>query len=135
MIIDTEYGDIFASPYNHIVFAVSADEPVDGGVAGAVMVRFWPGLHKKGVLRLGEVLSNDLGGRVFHALACHSSRRGWGDAPYYIERGLNSIAADDIMASVRMGAGPGGERYRADSFAILGAMARSAKKIVLYERD
>ena len=137
MIIDMRRGDIFEAPYQHIAFATNIQGHGDEGFAGQVSSRFWPELADLGPKKLGEVLSHTVDGKTFHAIVCHSLRGyGWQDTPRVLEECLNSldIPNDETIAIVAIGSGKSGQKHGADTFAIFGAMARSNKRLAIFNR-
>lgn len=135
MIVDMVRGDIFCCAAEHIAFAANAEGYNDAGFAGAVSARYWPGLANTGGNTLGDTLSRRAGGKTFHALVCHELRgEGWSRTPQLVEECLNSLDVpdDEPIAVVLVGGGMIGQMSGADVFAILGGMARSRKRIVVY---
>lgn len=135
MIIDTVRGDALRAPHKHIVFAVNAEGYNDAGFAGLVSSRFWPELANTGGNRLGDVLKKQMGGRTFHAIVCHELKRdGWSRTPQIVEEGVNKldIPAEETIGVVLMGGGLVGQMSGADTYAVLGALARSNKRVTVY---
>lgn len=136
MIIDEKKGDIFEAPCKHIAFAVNTEGINDSGFAGTVSWRWWKELAHIGPQKLGTVLSHKADGRTFHAIVCHSLKRGWARSPEAIEKALNSldVPEDEEIAIVKIGSGPVGIMSGAPTSAILEAMNRSKKKLIVYTR-
>lgn len=136
MIVGTVRGDIFESRYSHIVFAVNTQGHNDAGFAGQVARRFWTELTSTGPKHLGDHLTHKGDdGRFYYALVCHSlESNGWDDTPETITKSLDEIELPELSAMVLAGSGPVGQMQGADVFAILGGIARSKHKIVVYTR-
>lgn len=134
MIIDTRRGDIFESPFTHIIFAVNTEGINDAGFAGQVACRTWPELANIGACPLGSQMDHKDGdGRVFHALCVHSLKaNGWIQAPQAITKALDACDLPEQSAMVLAGSGAVGQIQGADVYAILGGIARSRHKIVIY---
>jgi O-acetyl-ADP-ribose deacetylase (regulator of RNase III) len=135
MIVRYVKGDIFKSPYQHIVFGVNAEGGHNAGFAGDVARRFWPELPTIGKKKLGTILEKTAGGRTFHALVCHQLRDdGWAQTPQLVEKCLNELKVDpaEEIAIVLIGSGFAGYLFRADVQAIMQAMERSNKKLIIY---
>lgn len=135
MIVETVHGDVLASPYTHIAFAVNAEGINDDGFAGFVSSKDWPELAYIGPQKLGDILTRQAEGRVYHALVCHSlGEDGWKDTPAIIERCLNKLDVPDgeTIAVVKIGGGLVGQMMGADVDANLKAIAQSNKKVVVY---
>lgn len=135
MIVDMIREDVFESPHKHIAFAVNAEGFNDAGFASLVATRYWRELTQTGGNKLGETLSKQCGDRTFHALVCHELRGSrWNFTPTFVEDCLNKLALfeDEIVAVVLMGNGPIGQMGGADVFAILGGLARSKRRVVVY---
>ena len=134
MIIDTRRGNIFESPFTHIIFAVNTQGVNDAGFAGQVSSRFWPELASIGQHQLGEHLTyQGKDGRFYHALVCHSlDAGGWDESPQAITQALDACDLPEHSAMVLAGSGMVGRMQGADVYAILGGIARSRHKIVLY---
>jgi len=97
--------------------------------------RFWPGLANIGPLYLGQTLSRKVGGRVFHALVCHTLEPdGFRSTPRIIIQCLDALAvpADQVIACVKIGDGPLGRVCGADVPAILRGIDRSNKRVMVY---
>lgn len=137
MIIREEKGNIFETNCKHIMFAVNTEGANTSGFAGQVSTSFWAELAYIGPKPLGTVLSfNKDGSRTFHAIVCHSLRKGWKEAPSVLRGCLDALNVpnDEPIASVQIGRGPIGRMSGADFFAIIQAMDDSNKSIVLYTR-
>ena len=136
MIIDTKRGDIFESPYSNIIFAVNAEGVNNAGFAGQVAYRFWPELENIGAHELGTCLAHHGDDeRTYHALVCHSlEQNGWAQAPEAITQALDACDLPEPSAMVLAGSGLVGRMQGADVYAILGGIARSKHKIVIYTR-
>lgn len=135
MIVNTTRGDVFQSPNKHIAFAVNTEGYNDAGFAGAVSSRYWPELANTGATKLGDVISKNGKGKTFHALVCHSlGGDGWKKTAETVTKCLDSLDVPDgeTIAIVLMGAGMVGQMGGADVFSIIGGMARSKKKVVVY---
>ena len=136
MIIGITKGDIFGTPYKHIAFAVNTEGFNDSGFAGVISRRYWSKLANNGGNELGEILTKEVGGKVFHALVCHSlGKDGWKQTPEIVEKCLDllNLSPDgETLAIVLMGAGMIGQMQGADVLSILGAMARSNKQVEVY---
>jgi len=137
MIVNTVRGDVFQAPNKHIAFAVNTEGCNDVGFAGAVSSRYWPELANTRALNLGlgSVIQTNIEGKTFHALVCHSlGGDGWSKTAEIVMECLDSLVIPDeeTIAIVLMGAGMIGQMGGADVFAILGGMARSKKKVVVY---
>ncbi len=136
MIVDTIRGDVFQTPYKHIVFAVNTEGYNDAGFAGAVSSRYWPELANTGKKQLGDVLMYTVGDKTFHAIVCHvlNAKEGWYYTPVIVEKCLDQLDVPDgeTIAIVLMGAGVVGRMGGADVFSILGGIARSKKKVAVY---
>lgn len=137
MIVDMVRGDIFRTHCKHIAFAVNVEGYNDAGFAGAVTSRHWPELANTGGNRLGDVLHHQVGEKTFYALVCHElGGSGWTRTPDFVEQCLNmlEVSKDESIAIVLMGSGMVGQLGGADIFLILGAMARSNKRVFVYTR-
>jgi len=135
MIVEQIRGDIIASKHNHIVFGSNIEGYNDAGFAGLISSRFWPELANAGPQKMGDVLTHVSNGRTFHAIVCHSLKKGWDGAPKAIQKGLDSIELKNPKSSigvVLIGNGPVGLMQGADGEANLKAMEKSTKKIVVY---
>lgn len=135
MIAKRVRGDILETPLRHIAFATNTEGFNDGGFAGVVSSKYWPDLVITGPKNLGEVLSYECEDKTFHALVCHSLKlRGWEKTPEAVAKCLDSlpVSDDESVAVVLMGSGEIGQMQGADVPAILDALARSRKKLVLY---
>lgn len=136
-------ADIWKTKYKHIAFAVNTEGHNDVGFAGQVCSRIWAKLAYTGPLantgprQFGEILSFKAIGKTFHALVCHSlAENGWKNTPEVLEECLNSldVSNKETIAIVQIGDGVMGYVGGADEFAILGAMARSEKRLCVYNR-
>jgi len=139
MILERRTGNIFGTECKHIMFAVNTEGINDSGFAGRVSHHFWPELAYCGPQLIGTVLSKkEDGGKTFHAIVCHSLKGGWKEAPKIIEECLDThffdVSDDESIASVQIGGGLIGQFLGADMPAIIQAMERSKKKIILYTR-
>jgi hypothetical protein len=135
MIVNATRGDAFKTPHKHIAFAVNTDGSNDVGFAGAVSSRYWPGLINTGQKKLGETMSKNCKGKTFHALVCYElSGDGWNKTAETVTKCLDSLDLpdDETIAIVLIGAGMIGQLGGADVFAILGGMARSKKRVAVY---
>lgn len=137
MIVNMIHGSIFQTSHKHIAFATNTHGDNRSGFAGIVSSRYWPELATLGRKKLGKVVSKKGKKKTFHALVCHSIRKnGWKDTPKIVMKCLDSIdiPTEETIAVVLIGGGMQGALGGADVFAILGGMARSKKKIVVYHR-
>ena len=134
MIVGNKIGDVLTSPERHVAFAINTEGHNDAGLAGNISDHFWPELASTGPIRMGEILSKDLGYKVFHALVVHSLIDGWSDTPQHIEACFNEleIPTDEEIASVAIGAVLVGALSGANTHDNLAAMDRSNKSIVIY---
>lgn len=138
MIIDTVRGDVFRTALRHIAFAVNTNGYNGAGFAGLVASRHWPELADTGVKKLGSVMSRSVGEKTFYALVCHTlNRSGWKKTPEIVAQCLDSLDIPDgePIAVVLMGSGRVGQMGGADVFAILGGLARSNQKIIVYTKE
>ena len=135
MIIGRKIGNVMTGPERHVAFAVNSEGQNDAGLAGNISCQLWPELASVGALRMGEILSKDIGSKVFHALVVYSFAEGWDAAPRHIEACFNElqIPTDEEVASVAMGAGMIGLLSGANPAENLAAMERSDKRIVIYD--
>ena len=133
MIHDFVKGNILASPYTHICFAVNTEGYNDAGFAGLVASKYWPELADTGPKRLGETMTHTgYDGRVFHALVCHSLKDGWEQTPEVLTKCLDSLALPQQSAIVLVGGGMIGQMYGANVYANLGGIARSQHSFAVY---
>ena len=127
--------DIFKTSCEHIVFALNSRGDNKSGFAALVSRDFWPELVDTGPKKLGEILSRKVEGKTFHAIVCYNkSIGGWEETPKIVEKCLNSldVPVNEAIAIVLMGSGIMEQVERADKSAILDAMARSKKHLVVY---
>jgi len=137
VIVDLVRANIFHTNHKTIAFAVNIEGHNDSGFAGQVSSGYWRELADTGRKQLGDVLSREVGDKTFYALVCHSlGKDGWKKTPETLEKCLNSINVpeDETIAIVLIGSGMIGQLGGADTFAVLGAMARSKKRLVIYAR-
>lgn len=141
MIIDMILGDVLETPYNHIAFKVNPDGwNSSSSAAGQISWRYGLGLEYTGEKSLGEVMSYQAGEKTLHALVCHScdnSRESFKDMPKTVTKCLDSldVPENEIIAVVLMTPGSWeGEVSGANYIEILGGIARSKKKVVVYSR-
>lgn len=139
MIVDIVYGDVLKTSCNHIAFAVRTKGYNNGGFEGQVSSRFWSDLtYFPDEKALGSVLSKKVEEKTFHALICYEfksgQKGGWDMTPQVVTQCLDSldIPPDETVAVVLMGAGLVGQTMGTDVLAILGGLARSKKKVVIY---
>jgi len=135
MIVDTIRGDVFQTTNKHIAFAVNTEGCNDSGFAGAVSSSYWPELANIGAKNFGDVISKNGNGKTFHAIVCHSlDRDGWKKTAETVTKCLDSlyIPDDETIAIVLIGAGMVGQMCGADTFSILGGIARSRNKVAVY---
>lgn len=135
MIVDTRRADVFSGPELHIAFAVNTAGINDSGFAGTVAARYWPELATVGPHKMGTVLSHVVGPRAYHAMVCHSlGEGGWEITPDAVgtclDHGIHANGAE--IAVTLVGGGPVGAMGGADTFAILGGIARSKQRCVVY---
>ncbi|TAN57315.1 hypothetical protein EPN15_04675 [Patescibacteria group bacterium] len=119
MIINTVRSDVFQTPDKHIVFAVNIEGFNDAGFAGVVSSLYWPELANTGPKKLGEVLSKNGKGKIFHALVCHSlGSDGWKKTAEIVTKCLDSLDVPDneTIAIVLMGAGIVGQIWEAPMY-------------------
>ncbi len=134
MITKVINGNVFDTPYNHIAFAINTKGYNDAGFAGQVSERV-PKIANTGKKDLGEVVSIESKGKIFHGLVCHSLEdNGWGGAPKAIITCLEKIQVTDTepIAVVLMGAGMIGQMSGADVKANIRAIHQSKKNCVVY---
>ena len=134
MIDSTVKGNVLEAKEKHVCFAVNTEGANDAGLAGAV-TRDWPELRYVGKSKLGHVYSKEIGGRVFHAVVCHSlGEEGWKGSPAVIRKCLDQIGleANEPVACVLFGSGMIGQLQGADQEANRKAMEDSSAKVVLY---
>jgi len=135
MIIKTKKGNVLSCEEKHVCFAINVEGINDSGLAGVISQK-WENLRYHGDLGYGVVLSKEIDGRVFHAIACHSlGKDGWRDAPAIIKKSLDKIGfeAGEEIACVRFGAGPVGVAQGADADANVAAMDDSSARVVIYD--
>lgn len=135
MIVNMVRGNILNGEQTHVAFAVNTNGRNVAGFAGLVSSRFWPELANTGGNKLGDILTHQAGGKTFHALVCHGrGPKGWEVAEDVVEGCLNSLDVPDeeIIGIVLIGAGVIGKMGGSDVFAILGGMARSKRRVVVY---
>lgn len=121
----------------HIAFAVNTQGYNDSGFAGQVSSVIWPELANTGGNVLGEVLSHKNGTKTYHALVCHSlDSGGWNQTPQIACDCLSKIdiPIDEEIAIVLMGSGLVGMMQGADVNAILSALEKSERKLVVFTR-
>lgn len=135
MIVDTIRGNILNTSLKHIAFAINTEGKNDSGVAGQISRMFWKDIASTGEKNLGVVFSREFGDITFHAIVCHSlEANGWKNTPEVVRKCLDDLEIPETekIAIVLIGSGIVGNLGRADVFAILGGMARSTKKVVIY---
>lgn len=135
MIIGAVRGDVFSTELKHIAFAVNTEGLNDAGFAGIVAQNYWPRLANTSPTRLGRTFSLTTIAYHFHALVCHSlGPDGWQQTPQAVTECLDSLYIPDNepIAVVLMGTGFVGTLGNADVYAIIGGLARSKKRVVLY---
>lgn len=133
-------GDIFETIANHIAFAVHWDnkgqktETNNDGFAAKVAKNGWSDLCKI-KFKKGEPQSKLINGKWFHALPIHTNEEGgWEEAPGLIKTCLDKltiVSSVEVIATVLMGGGASGEKYKA-SVRNLEGMLGTHKTIVLY---
>jgi len=135
MVVRQVTGDIFTASQKHIAFAINKEGENYSGFACAVAKLIWPDLMHLGG-KLGDVHSHKRGQKTYHALVCHSmiGRKGWKDSPKYVRECLNKIRVpeDEEIAIVLIGSGPVGRSQGANVDAILAAMHKSSKRLVVF---
>lgn len=136
MIVERKTGSVIRSPERHVAFPVNREGLNDVGLPGAISRKFWPELASVRTAKLGEIITKDIGRKVFHALVVYSLEDGWSEAPRHIEACFNElkIPVDQEIASVVIGGDAVGARSGADPPANLAAMDRSDQYIVVYEK-
>ncbi|MFA6018086.1 MAG: hypothetical protein WCT28_03655 [Patescibacteria group bacterium] len=134
MIVDALYGNILSTSHSHIVFMVNTGGQYFEGFAGIISDRYWPELASMMRRELGDVLTERVGSRTFHAIVCHSVGIDcWRHAPRYVEECLNKldVPGDETLGVVLAVSGPV-VLPGPDMFAIIGAIARSEKRVIIY---
>jgi hypothetical protein len=136
MIVERIRGNVFETICRHILFGVNTEGVNDTGFAGQVSRRVGKRLADTGGNSLGEVLKFQAGGKVYHAVVCHSlsPRPGWTMTSQIIEKALNDLQVDDDepIAAVLMGGGIIGQVTGADIDSHLAAIERSSKAVYVY---
>lgn len=145
MIVDMIRGDVIQSNARDILFAINTSGACDAGFAGLIARHFWGELESCGDQKLGTILTHDTckdevePARRFHALVCHvlTDRGGWKKTPEVVQFALDDDEMDMIeprepLAVVMIGGGPVGQATGADTYAIMGAMARAKRRVVVY---
>lgn len=136
MIIDKVKGNVFATAHRHIVFGVNTEGFNDVGFAGQVARKVNRELANTGGNFLGEVLTFEGEGRIYHAIVCHSlqAEPGWTRTSKIIEVALNELAigAEEPVAVVLMGGGMIGQMMGANVESHLGAMERCNKSVYVF---
>lgn len=139
MIKEMVIGDILKSPFNNIIFAVNTEGFNDGGFAGLVTRTLWPELANTGGNNLGEVLikhvkkdKNDLTGRTFYAVVCHSLKGGWGQSSRVLENALRDKIPNEPCAVVKIGGGLIGQMSGAPVGELLKVMAGAKQELTVY---
>jgi len=138
MIEDVAKGNIFATTLRNIAFAINAGGKNDSGFAGQVLELFTPRFNKTGKRNLGEVITVETEGKIFHGLVCHRfGLNGWEKSPETITACLDKInlAPGDAIAVVLMGSGFLGRLEGADVAANIRAIHRSRNKCIIYSLD
>lgn len=130
-------GNIFETPADHIAFAMhyKKDSRVNHliGFAGKVAKYGWPEL-KDIDFEKGVPVTQKIKGKHFHACPIHTNEEGgWDEAPELIEQCFNKlpVSGDEVVASVLMGGGLAGMKYKATVNNLQG-MVRTYKTVVLY---
>lgn len=136
MVLEIIRGDILESPHRHIIFGINTEGFNDAGFAGLVASRYWPDLANTGPKELGEVLSLEADGRVFHAIVCHSlsEQNGWEAAAKTVHQALDQLdlPEDEVISCVWIGRGFIGMMSGANSVEMVGAMTLAKPKINIY---
>src|SRR3989337_332084 len=135
MIVNVIRGDVLNSKFKKIAFGVNTEGYNDAGFAGLIAKKFWPEIIVTGKIKLGEVMAKKAYSRTFYALVCHSlSKNGFEQTPQAITQCLDKIKLPktDEIAIVLVGNGVLGRMANADIFSILGGIAQSEKKAVVY---
>ncbi len=135
-------GDIFDTPADHIAFAVHYPTKAgfcnngNGGFASEVLDYGWSDMGKI-IFKKGEPVTRKIRGKYFHALPVHAPEEGgWEETPGLIELCFNRLPVNstDVIASVLIGGGHAGEKYKANVRNLEG-MIRTYKTVVLYVYD
>lgn len=139
MIKECIHDDIIKSPFNNIVFAVNSEGLNDGGFAGFVSKNFWAELENTGGNKLGDVLvknvkkdENDLTGKTFYAIVCHSLENGWSASRIAFGDALRDKIPNNPCAIVKIGAGLIGLLSGAPVAAIMKVMAEAKQELTIY---
>jgi hypothetical protein len=122
------------SQFRHVAFGLAVEGTQGGGVAGMVSKCWWPELAHNRRNKLGDAVSYETPERTYHALVCFSYKLGWSLAGRSIQEALDSINMPDTdeIAVVAIGTGTRGLREKANFYEIIGGMARSDKRVVLF---
>jgi hypothetical protein len=133
MIVDWRVGNVLDGPERHLAFPINVEGKPGVGLDGTIADNYMPELEQTGPLRMGTILSREVGQKFFHGLVVHSLTN-WAEAPKHIEACFNEleISTDEEVASIVMGGGTEGQRVGAETAKNLGAMARSNKSIAIY---
>ena len=134
MVVQTVKENIFNSDARHIAFGVNTEGYNDVGFSGQVTSKYWPELSDCDEHEIGEVLSKEIGDKVFHALVCHSLENGWGeDQAKVIKECFDKIPSDgEIIASVAIGTGLVGVVSGSNFRQIVCGMHDSNQEIILH---
>jgi len=137
MISDFIRGDILDAPEIHVAFAIKAEGRNTTGLAQQVSTYYWHQLEHISNQRLGEVLTHKDEDKTFHALVCYSDRpKGWEHTAQYVEQCLELVIVPkyEPIAIALMGADIASHLRGVHVYDILGAIARSPKRFVVYRR-
>lgn len=130
-------GDIFKTPSDNIAFAMhykkhpKFDKLI--GFASQVAKYGWEDLADI-EFEPGVPVTKKIKGKYFHACPIHTNEDGgWDNAPTLIEECFNKIpvSGDEVIASVLMGGGYSGMKYKATINNLQGMM-KTYKTVVLY---
>ncbi len=137
MIVNLVFEDIFLTPFKHIVVAVNAEGQNYTGFAGKVARQYWPELHETGG-KLGTVLQKQVADKTFYAFVCYDLfDYEWLLSPLKFEECLDQLEVpeDERIATILIGGNTVGRLGGPVAMEILGAMARSKNKFVVYMPD
>ncbi len=134
MVVRTVQDDIFNSEAKHIAFAFSSEGIIDSEFVWNICKQYWNELENCGEHAMGTVLSKTVGDKTFHALVCHSSRKGWGDnQAVIIKECFDNIPANgEPIATIAIGNGILGRILGANFRQIVCGMHESQQQIMLH---
>ena len=133
MIVKTQAENIFDTEAKHIVFAINSEGYNDSGFAGVVAKRYWSELLYFGNNEIGSVYSKTVGDKTFHAIVCHSLKKGWKNQKEVIRECFDKIPSNgELVSSIAIGTGLIGQMSGADFRQILCGMYESKQNIILY---